>query len=173
MKKILEIIKRVIKNLGSLMEKSSKTPIYRVVEIERSHDNSYCIIIQKRYSSQTLKLKPETILSDDALTDSFSPRDIRTLTYLGYLGIHAPQYKILAKNLNKKDKKLHFELQQKGKKKTIVKTAEEIAKDKSILNKLSQKDAHEIGFVAATQHTDSERKIMRDLVKEKKEQSDR
>jgi len=110
--------------------------------------HSVVAIVQKTNSAQVIKLKPEEILADDELTNSFSQHDIRTLTYLGYLGINSPKYKILAKRLSEKDSNLVFAIKERGKKGVIVKSAEEVSSDKDMLEKLDQKDAHEIGYTA-------------------------
>jgi len=52
--------------------------------VDESDDKEYIVTIQIINKSVTFRMKPEEILAKDALVDQFSPRDIRTLTYLGY-----------------------------------------------------------------------------------------
>jgi len=59
-------------------------------------------------------IKPDEILAKDSMVDLFSPRDVRTLTYLGYLGINSPKYKILARRLSENNDKTIFALQKRG-----------------------------------------------------------
>ena len=96
------------------------------------------------------------------MTDLFSPRDVRTLTYLGYLDINSPKYRILAKRLSENDNRMVFAIQKKGEKIPKIKTASEISQDKEILKHIDQHDAHMIGYTAA-----SETMLDEQLAKEK------
>lgn len=131
-------------------------PIYRVAELEQDKEGDYVAIIQLISKNQIFKAKPEDILADDELTDLFSPRDVRTLTYLGYLGINSPKYKILAQRLSEKDNSLVFAVKEKGKKEPVLKKASEIANDEAFLSSLDQKDAHTVGYTAAHEHASKE-----------------
>ena len=91
-------------------------------------------------------MKPEDILSNNALVDGFTPRDIRALTYLGYLSINGPKYKVLGKKIFK-DNNLLFELQEKVSNHHIYKNADQINSDRNIINNLSPVDAKTIGYV--------------------------
>ena len=75
-------------------------PTYRIAEVTESEEKDYIVIIQIINKSVTFRMKPEEILAKDSLVDQFSPRDIRTLTYLGYLGVNSPKFEILAKRLS-------------------------------------------------------------------------
>ncbi len=123
-------------------------PAYRVVSIEKDKYNDYEVMVQIIGKYTTFRMKPEEILADDKMTDLFSPRDVRTLTYLGYLGVNSPKYRILAKRLSEKDNRMIFALQKKGEKSLEVKTANEISRDKEILKQIDQEDAHMIGYTA-------------------------
>jgi len=123
-------------------------PAYRVANIEKDKHGDYEIVVQVVGKSTIFIMKPEEILADDKMTDLFSPRDVRTLTYLGYLDVNSPKYRILAKRLSEKDNRMVFALQKKGDKISKVKTASEISQDKEILKHIDQHDAHMIGYTA-------------------------
>ena len=116
--------------------------IYRLISVDLDENGNYIADVQLINKSQTFKMQPEEILENDYLTDGFSPRDIRTLTYLGYLGVHAPKYAILAQKLSKKDNKLIFAIKKRGQKKSIIRTADQITADPEFISNLNQKDAH-------------------------------
>jgi hypothetical protein len=105
----------MIKYIKSFINKSSENlskriqPVYRVVEIHKNEKGIYHATIQIIGKKEVFKMKPEEILADDTLTEFFHPFDIRLLTYLGYCGIHTPQYKILAKKILS-DETLQFAL---------------------------------------------------------------
>lgn len=141
-------------------------PTHRVLSIEQNEDESYVATIQMINTSYIFKKSPEEILSDDAMTDLFSPRDVRTLTYLGYLGVNSPKYKILAKRLSESDSKITFAVKQKGKREPIIKTADEISSDAQILSGLHQRDAHMVGFVRASESISDETKQKEALLKQ-------
>jgi len=116
-------------------------------------------MIQVVGKSTTFKMQPEKILADDTMTNQFSPCDVRTLTYLGYLGINSPKYKILAKKLSEDNDKMIFAVHEKGSNKVETKTADQITADTEILKSLDQQDAHMVGYTVATEQTLSEEKL--------------
>lgn len=89
---------------------------HRIVNIEKNETDTYHIIIQVIGKNTILKMEPEKILADDDIVNRFSPTDIRTLTFLGYLGIHGQKYKILAKQLSGTNDQISFALQKNGRK---------------------------------------------------------
>lgn len=153
---MLEKLKKILKNskvfLSEAKGKSTFTPIYRVVEISKSDEDEYVATIQLVQRQVTFTMKPEEILAQDNLVDCFSPRDIRTLTYIGYLELNNPKYRILAQKLSSTNDEMLFALKKKGEKKILIKTANEISKDSSLINNLPQKDAHRVGYTTGTKH---------------------
>ena len=120
---MLRTLKSWLKKLHQLWQDSKKANLYkfRVTSIEQDDKGDYRINAQVINKNMFVKMKPEEILADDELTNAFSPIDVRTLTYLGYLGLNSPQYKILAQRLSEKDNRLVFAIKEKGKKKPEVK----------------------------------------------------
>lgn len=157
---------KFFKILAKISQFKTSPHTYRVLSIEKDAQNDYVAVVQMINSRSLFKMKPEEILADDNMTDSFSQRDIRTLTYLGYLDMNSPKYKILAKRLSETDNKLVFAIQEKGKKKPIIKTAEELSHDEVILSSLHQKDAHLVGYTVGSETSTSEQALIKRLVKE-------
>jgi hypothetical protein len=161
---LFQKFKKKTQSLVVLIKENSPQHPYRIVSIEKDDNDDYFAEVQLIGRRQTIQMKPEEILADDSLTDSFSQRDIRTLTYLGYLGLNSPKYKILAKHLSENDSKLIFALKERGKNKPIIKTANEISCDENILAGLRQKDAHMIGYASATELAIQEKKQKQQLL---------
>ena len=69
---------------------SGYKPSYKLVEIFKNEDDEYIVHIQIINKKLVFYTKPQEILMDDEFVDQFSPRDIRTLTYLGYLSLNKP-----------------------------------------------------------------------------------
>jgi hypothetical protein len=113
----------------------------------------------------TFYAKPEVILSDDNFVNQLSPTDVRTLTYLGYLTINQPQYKILAQKLSTKDGNL-FVVKKRGDKKPILKTAIEINREINILSNMSTTDAKLVGYTIATEEVQQEKNEKQSIAKE-------
>ena len=137
---------------------STFSPTHRLVGIEQNKNKEYIAKIQVINKNVFFGVKPEEILAKDEIVNRFSPCDIRALTYLGYLGINAPKYKILANQLSEKDEKLIFMLRKKGAQKIVTKTADEIANEKDILNNLNANDAHMLGYTLASESAQLEKK---------------
>lgn len=144
-KKILFIF-NVIKSLNERQKIA-----YRVVSIQQDEAENYFAVIQTIGKATTFIAKPEELLMDDEIVNLFSQQDVRNLTYLGYLGINSPKYKILAQKLSEKNDQTVFAILKKGETKHHVITAAEISTNTEILNGLNQKDAHKIGFIAGSE----------------------
>ena len=138
-------------------------PSYRILEIFQDEEDTYNAEIQIINKNITFKAKPEEISSQDTLVNQFSPRDIRTLTYLGYLGINNPKYTILAKKLSEGNDKLFFVLKKKGNKKIIIKSAAQIIKESEIINNLTAQDAKLIGYTVGSENVIQEKKLKEKL----------
>ena len=98
-RKICNFLNSSFRNSRARTELSTYKPCYRIADINTSIANEPSVTIQMIGKNITFKIAPETLLADNKLVNCFSPTDIRTLTYLGYLGINSPKYKILAKLL--------------------------------------------------------------------------
>ena len=147
----------------ALSTQTSPTISYRIVNIEKDEQDDYIATVQVINKSSIFKIRPEEILSDDQMTQQFSQLDVRTLTYLGYLDMNSPKYRILAKRLSESHDNLMFALRRKGSSKVEMKTAAQISTNKDILTHLDQKDAHMVGFTTATEQAVEERKQMAQL----------
>ncbi len=163
MKKLVAKTKGALSHVKNMV---SSGPIYRVANIEKDTQDEYIATIQMVGKTITFTVKPEEILADDSMTDKFSPRDIRTLTYLGYLGINSPKYQILAKRLAEDTDRMLFAIKKKGSSTIEVKTAAEISVNKEMLKNLNQEDAHMVGHTTATENMVEEKEIKRKLLSE-------
>ena len=105
---------KIAKRVLNFLQSTSLRPAYKVVLIEENNKGYYEATIQLTGKNITYKIKPEEILADDKMTSQFSQHDIRTLTYLGYLGMNSPKYRILARRLAENDQML-FLIHEKGK----------------------------------------------------------
>jgi hypothetical protein len=148
---MIKTVKAILENFNKSRKKLFFTPTYRIVEISQTKNEDYIVTIQLINKNITFNTKPEEILSNDDLVDNFSPRDVRTLTYLGYLSINNPKYKILAQRLSEENDKILFALQKRGDKNILVKTADEILREKEILDNLSAKDSHVVGYTVGSE----------------------
>lgn len=156
--------KKFVLEIWREWQKKTYTPSYRLLEIKQDEEENYIVHIQLSLKNITFYAKPEEILSDDSLVDQFSPKDIRTLTYLGYLGINAPKYTILAKRLMGNEK-ITFALKKRGEKEPLIKTADQILKEQEIISSMSPNDAKVIGYTVATEIFQDEKKLKKSLTK--------
>ena len=145
-------------------QKKTYTPFYKLIEIMQEND-CYFVMIKVVNKNITFQARPEEILGNNALVDKFSPRDIRTLTYLGYLGINSPRYKILAQTLSTNTDKMIFSLKRRGENEVIKKTADEILNEDGIISHLNSNDAKIIGYTIATENMLQEKIQKEELLK--------
>lgn len=156
---VLAVMTKMACALSEQRANGRYTPAYRVVEICQTEEGDYEVCIQMINKSVVFTARPEEILAKDSFVDLFSPRDIRALTYIGYLSVNSPKYKILAQKLSAKNDKTLFALQKKGEKKIIIKTADEILKEKEILDNLNAKDSQVIGYTVASENILAEQQM--------------
>ena len=164
MKKMFTIVKKIFQELKEAKAKNTYTPSYRVLEILQDEEGRYTIHIQVIGKSLTFHAKPEELLAEDKVVDQFSPRDVRTLTYLGYLGINAPKYKILAQRLID-DNKVAFVIKKRGAKEVLVKTAGQLLQEREIIANMHPDDAKIIGYTSAAETTQEEFKLKKEILK--------
>lgn len=169
MNKYLQVFKKIILTLKEASQKIAYTPAYRILEILKDEEDNYSVNIQLIGKNRTFYAKPEELLAEDDMVDLFSPRDIRTLTYLGYLGINAPKYKLLANRLVD-DNKLVFALKKRGEKGILIKTPLEILKEKEIMASIDSHDAKTIAYSIATESFQEEKKAKAQLNKDAKQE---
>jgi len=165
---ITQKIKQFFESIKKNYEKNTFRPKYKVIEILEEEDQHY-VMIQMINKNITFNAKPEEILANDLLVDQFSPRDVRALTYLGYIGINSPTYKILAKKLSQNEK-ITFVLSKKGDKKAITKTADEIIQETDMILKMHPHDAKTVGYTLASEAIQDEKKQKEMLLKDKKDE---
>jgi hypothetical protein len=163
-KNITRKLKHIIKQIQKTNKKDIYKPLYRLAEIREENDE-YIVVIKMIKRNIAFETKPEDILANDFLVDRFSPRDIRTLTYLGYLGVNGPKHKILAQRLSQNEKTT-FVLKKKGEKKVILKTADKIIQETNIILGMSSQDAKTIGYAVAAEAAAEEKKQKQALLKE-------
>jgi hypothetical protein len=164
-KKILENIKNFFNYIAEERKNNINKPKYMVNEIFQENDE-YFVSVQVSGKNEMFKARPEEILANDNLVDQFSQRDVRTLTYLGYLGINGPKYKILAKKLSKNEKTIFF-LKKRGERVVVSKTADEIVNESDIIEYLNSEDAKLMGYTAASESIVNEEKQKKLLSKNK------
>lgn len=142
--------------LTGLSKGLQQGPTYRVIGVEETESGHYEVTAQMVGKGLAYKMNPEEILADDKLTSQFSSLDVRTLTYLGYLGINSPKYKILAQRLLD-DERMIFMVHKKGSEKVDLKTAADLSKDADVLKHMDQKDAHLVGYALANEKSMDEK----------------
>ena len=164
MKHIIDKVKTVANYIKNEREKDVYKPLYKLVDILET-DGQHVAVIKLLNKNVTFNATPEEILANDNLVDQFSPRDIRALTYLGYLGINSPKYKILARKLCENER-INFILQKKGEKKVIVKTAAEIVSESNFIANMNSEDAKTVGYTMATEAVSEEKRQKEALLNE-------
>jgi hypothetical protein len=144
MRNILNKISSFYKTFKHISEVDTYKRRYRIIEII-NEDDIFTVHIQLINSRKTFLMKPEEILADDDFVIYFSPLDVRTLTYLGYLGINSPKYKILAQRIAEQGN-LIFVIKQKGSDNVILKTSKEVINDINFLKNMSSNDISSIAY---------------------------
>ena len=142
---IPEYIKTLIKEYR---EQQVQNKIYRIVEIEETKKGDKKLVIQIIGKNVVFKANPEDIAKDTEMIEGFSGQDVRVITYFACEKLHKPKSKVLSQKFCNQLNKLLFLIENDQNDETVVKTANEISVDESIIKNLSQKDAHMVGYTA-------------------------
>lgn len=144
---IFEYSVSLLKKYNELLQIQEKN-IYRIVAVKPSSLGQYKIIIQIIGKSSVIECSPQEIVSVDWLLEGFSKKDIRTIAYYAWELKTQPKYKIIAQAFCEKSGKMLFKLQTLENEKYIVKTANQIITDRSLINDLSKEDINSISYMA-------------------------
>lgn len=140
----------LMKQYHELQMKAQQQDVYRIVHINEK--GGKCILdVQIVGKNIVFKASPEELAGDDKMMNCFSRQDVRTITFFACQEIKKPKYSLLLKEFCGKLNKMIFSLGSRDKAEKIYRTAEEISSDEELLNSLSQKEAHLVGFMTATE----------------------
>jgi hypothetical protein len=120
---------------------------YRIVEIKKMNCGQYNLIVQVIGKSSILECTPHEIVKNDRLLESFSKKDIRTITYLACDPIK-PKYKIHTQEFSENEKQIFFKIHENKHNIIAKKTANQIMMDKNIMDNLSKEDILSIVYIA-------------------------
>jgi hypothetical protein len=149
---ITEYIAWLFKEYYKLKQEVTEKAGYRLIKIDESNSGRVELTIQLIGKTTTFKATPEEILADDALTELFSAKDIRTITYFACQQIKKPKSQLVLKRFCEKLNRIVFGVSNVIKQDIEEKTAQDISLDKDLIKNLSPEDAHIIGFTAASEH---------------------
>lgn len=155
-------LKKISSCITTFFTKAKPLHAYRVFDISQDKKGNHYVNIQVVGKHHIFKMKPEEILANDAMTLQFSQLDIRTLTYLGYLGINSPKYKVLAKHLCTQDG-VTFSIYSKEKNTVELKKASEIISDQELWKNLDRNDVPEVAYSAGGDQILKEKEEIRQL----------
>ncbi|OGT54285.1 MAG: hypothetical protein A3F17_06990 [Gammaproteobacteria bacterium RIFCSPHIGHO2_12_FULL_41_15] len=112
-------------------------------------NNESQLTIQIVGKNITFKATAAEIFEHDQLLEGFSKQEVKLITYMACKTKEQPKYNIVLQEFSAKLNRLIFKLQKCDSTDVLFKTAEDISKDPSLINGLSQRDAHKIGYAAA------------------------
>ena len=139
---------------------------YKVIDIieTNNENNDIEVLVQLSNSLVKRKMSPEEILLDDENTKSFSPTDIRAITYIGYISSKKNQskYKSIANKLSLKDNRMKFLVVDEEENSIMSGYSNEIYQNKEVINNIDSIDAYKLGYTTAIESQNKE-------IKDKKE----
>lgn len=147
-KNLQKIFKSIRYFYGKVNELGIVRPTFKIASILEDKKGLYVIVVQIINSNATFNMKPEEILTNDYMVDRFSPRDIRAMTYLGYITKNLPQYQILAQKILENGSNTII-IKKTNSDNIITVSAKDIANNKEIISKMSPEDAFLLGYSQA------------------------
>ncbi|TAK74961.1 MAG: hypothetical protein EPO11_06245 [Gammaproteobacteria bacterium] len=144
------------------LQKYNQGSIFRISKIRKNKNNEVVLHIKVINKLDVFLRKPSEIVANDYLLEGFSKKDIRMITYLATQELHKPTHKITSHHHDDELDKIAFTLTKKDGK-TYNMTADQVSQDKELINKLSQQDAHRIGYQLAIEQMILENNLMKKL----------
>jgi hypothetical protein len=144
---------------------NTQQDVYRLVEIKHMQSSKCKLIIQVIGKCITFECAPKEIISDDKFLESFSKKDIKTITRIAYSENQKPEYKIIAQEFCETFNQMMFRLKSQDSDKWILKSAAEISLDKTLMSSLSWQDIQAISYIAGYEHSLNDKKEMRQAKK--------
>lgn len=143
---MLKLVRNIFSKLKHIRAETVNMYTYKishmVEEIYDVNDEKW-VLIRVVGKPTTFEMKPDEILANDDLTETFGPKDVRTLTYLGYHNMNDPKYKIISEKTAKGGEKLYL-VKQKGKDKIKPFKHEDMVSER-IRKNLGTNDAFRLG----------------------------
>lgn len=151
---MLHLLRKAFTSLKKIKTDHANFYTYKISHIvEEIYDDKdeKWVVVRVVGKSTIFKMRPNEILANDDLTETFGPKDVRTLTYLGYHNMNDPKYKIISEKTAKGGEKLYL-VKQKGNNKIQPLKHEDMISEK-IRKNLSTNDAFKLGKENSIQET--------------------
>lgn len=146
-----------------LGKNSQPTTQYRLVETKKKSNGEYQLSFQLIGKAVIFKSSPEEILANEKAIEYFSSKDIHTITQLVCQREQESKLKIVSKQFSEKLNTLIFKIKSSSNGEINEKTALNLSKDYNIIKNLSPEDAHAIGYAAAKEADNLEKKLITEL----------
>ncbi len=137
---------KLIKLFKDFLKEGSHQPPYIVEDVSTEKCGLY-VHYRLRGKSNTIKQKLEEILLDDNSINMFDQKTIRTLTYLLLRDSLSPKMSIQAQKLNENADSHIMKIKSEGSNLTQEITASDLSQNKEMIEKLTSKEAHRIGYL--------------------------
>ena len=151
----------LFRKLQELNKAQEAAVTYRLINVEEIGSKQK-LTIQVVGTAQTFSIAPKKILSNDAMVEHFSSKDIRTITYYATKALTQPKNKIVIKRFCERLNQIVFGVKHIDEEQINEKTATEISLDKELLNNLTAEEAHMVGYSSAY-HLPDEKEILKKL----------
>lgn len=126
---------------------------FRIIDVKHAQFSKCKLLMQVIGKSITFECTPKEILSDDTFLESFSKKDIKTITYIANLKNQKPEYKIISQEFCEKFNRMLFKIKNQESNEWILKSAAEISLDKTLINRFSCEDIQAISYIAGCEHS--------------------
>ncbi len=138
------------------IKQAQSAATYRIVDIKKGDTEDSVLTVQLCGKNTVFKLLPKEILTDNALLEGFSKRDIRTITYLACSN-EKPKAKIVLQEFCDHLNSVVFGIKRPGNQEILKKSAAEISLDKKLIAELTPEEALMVGYMLADENFSKEK----------------
>ncbi len=163
---IPEYISWLLEKYNEIGKNNQPTTQYRLVAVKEKSNGKYQLSFQLIGKAVIFKSSPEEILANEEIIEYFSSKDIHTITQLACKFERKSKIEIVSKRFSEKLNTLVFKIKSLSNGAISENSASALSKDNAVIKSLSSKDAHIIGYAAAQEENNLEKKLIYELRKE-------
>jgi hypothetical protein len=105
---ITEYVSWLLKEYQKIKNSHSEMAIYKLIEVKENKNDGVVLVVQLNGTATIFQTTPEEVLADDALTEKFSSKDIRSIAYHACQHMAKPKSRIALKRFCQKLNKIVF-----------------------------------------------------------------
>jgi hypothetical protein len=145
---IANFINLFVSSFREFFEEGKRIFPFKVVDAKYCPEKRQTIFVIKTAGQNiVIEKAAQELVLDDAFLSGLSPLDSRAITYMACIEKNAPENTIVAAEYSDEHNDMLLHVKDNKNNEIKIMTAHEASKNKSLIKKLTQDDAHRVGYL--------------------------